>query len=165
MKSGSGRSMSHSSMVSLSATVIPPPARPEQDLISKEGHASCVTNTWLLAQPEQARTPTETKGPSDTLRPKRAASAAYCSAAPRPAPETDGIATRGSVEGTCQGVPHVEGIPQQQRSGRVYGRGGHELVLHAADAAGSHRLQERLPQLLRNLHSTALALRRHTLRP
>ena len=64
-----------------------------------------------------------------------------------------------------EGVPHVEGIPQQQRSGRVYGRSGHELVLHAADAARPHRLQERLPQLLRYLHSSDLAVSRHALRP
>ena len=53
---------------------------------------------------------------------------------------------------TCQRVPHVEGVTQQQCSGSVNGRGRHELILHAADAACPHRLQERLPQLLWNLH-------------
>lgn len=125
-----------------------------------------MANTWPLAQPEQILSLKEWRDLSDTFTTNCAGSAAYCSAAPcRPLPEIGTRSARRSVRRTCQGVPHVEGIPEQQRSGRVNGRGWHELVLHAADAARPHRLQKRLPQLLRNLRSSALALSRHALRP
>ena len=62
------------------------------------------------------------------------------------------------VAGTCEGVPHVEGVSQQQCARGVDGRGRHELILHAADAAGPHSFQEGLSQLLRHLfrqHATS----------
>jgi hypothetical protein len=55
------------------------------------------------------------------------------------------------VAGTCEGVPHIEGVSQQQRARGVDGRGRHEFVLHAADAASPHGFQEGLSQLLRHL--------------
>ena len=62
------------------------------------------------------------------------------------------------VAGTCEGVPHVEGVSQQQCARGVDGRRRHQFILHAADAAGPHSFQEGLPQLLRHLfrqHATS----------
>lgn len=54
---------------------------------------------------------------------------------------------------TSKRVAHVEGIPQEKGARPVDGSRRHELVLHAADAAGLDGLHEGTAQLLGHLRS------------
>ena len=67
---------------------------------------------------------------------------------------------------TCQRVPHVEGVAQQQRPRGVQRLGGDLLVLHAANTPHPDRLHEAGPQRLRHLRvcsREAMGLRQRVL--